>query len=170
VAWNLSRVTGTAAGPFDAWLADARTASLAAGPLPDDRRHRVTLTLALLPHPAVELGARLRYATGEPLWETFGVPGSAGLRTVRGTRGTGVLGSVPVALRDPDAFSADAWLRLRLGTLFPDALPRLDLTLEASRVAGGNTPVHLSASAARLGAVLRREPPFQLVLSVRAGD
>jgi len=130
----------------------------------------VTLTLALFPHPAVELGARLRYATGAPLWETFGVPGSAGLRTVRGTRGTGELSSVPVALRDPDAFTADAWLRLRVGTLLPDALPRLDLTLEASRVAGGNTPVHLSASAARLGAVLRREPPLQLVFAVRAGD
>lgn len=170
LAWSLSRVTGTAAGPFDAWLADARTAELATGPLPDDRRHRVTLTLVLLPHSAVELGARLRYATGAPLWETFGVPGSAGLRTVRGTRGTGVLSSVPVALRDPDAFTADAWLRLRLGTLFPEVLPRLDLAIEASRVAGGNTPVHLSASASRLGAVLRREPPFQLVLSVRAGD
>jgi hypothetical protein len=54
--------------------------------------------------------------------------------------------------------------------LFPGALPRLDLTLEAAQVAGGNTPVHLSASAGRLGAVLRREPPFQLVLAVRAGD
>ena len=69
-----------------------------------------------------------------------------------------------------DVFTADAWLRLRLGTLFPATLPRLDLTLEAAQVAGGNTSVHLSASAARLGAVLRREPPFQLVLGVRAGD
>jgi hypothetical protein len=170
LAWSLSQVTGTAANPFDAWLADARTAVLAPGPLPDDRRHRVTLSLTLLAHPAVELGARLRYATGTPLWETFGVPGSAGLRTVRGTRGTGVLGSVPVALRDPDAFAADAWLRVRLGTLFADALPRVDLTVEAAQVAGGNTPIHLSASAARLGAVLRREPPFQLVLGVRAGN
>ncbi|HET9156656.1 MAG TPA: hypothetical protein VFN91_08325, partial [Myxococcaceae bacterium] len=105
-----------------------------------------------------------------PLWETFGVSGSAGLRTVRGTRGTGVLRSIPVALRDPDAFTADAWLRLRLGALFRGALPRLDLTVEAAQVAGGNTPVHLSASAGRLGAVLRREPPFQLVLGIRAGD
>jgi len=168
--WNVSRVTGTAAGPFDAWLADARTAALASGPLPDDRRHRVTLSVALFAHPAVELGARLRYATGAPLWETFGVSGSAGLRTVRGTRGTGVLSSIPVALRDPDAFTADAWLRLRLGTLFRGSLPRLDLTVEAAQVAGGNTPVHLSASAGRLGAVLRREPPFQLVLGIRAGD
>jgi len=170
LAWSLARSTGTAAGPFDAWLADARTAALAAGPLPDDQRHRVTVTLALLAHPAVELGARLRYATGAPLWETFGVPGSAGLRTVRQTRGTGTLGSVPVALRDPDAFTADAWIRLRLGTLLPGALPRLDLILEAAQVAGGNTPVHLSASSARLGAVLRREPPFQLALGVRAGQ
>jgi hypothetical protein len=170
LAWSLSHVTGTAAGPFDAWLADARTAALASGPLPDDRRHRVTLALTFLAHPAVELGARLRYATGAPLWETFSVPGSAALRTVRGARGTGVLSSVPVALRDPDAFTADAWLRLRLGTLFRGSLPRLDLTLEAAQVAGGNTPVHLSASAARLGAVLRREAPFQLVVGVRAGD
>ena len=170
LAWSLAHVTGTSAGPFDAWLADARTAALASGPLPDDRRHRVTLSLTLVAHPAVELGARLRYGTGAPLWETFSVPGSAALRTVRGTRGTGVLSSVPVALRDPDAFTADAWLRLRLGTLFRGSLPRLDLTLEAAQVAGGNTPVHLSASAARLGAVLRREPPFQLVLGLRTGD
>jgi len=74
------------------------------------------------------------------------------------------------ALRDPDVFAADAWIRLRLGSLFPQALPRLDLTVEAAQVAGGNTAVHLSASAARLGAVLRREPPFQLVLGLRAGD
>jgi len=170
LAWSLSRVTGTAAGPFDAWLADARTAALASGPLPDDRRHRVTFSLTLLVHPAVELGARLRYATGTPLWETFSVPGSAALRTVRGSRGTGTLSSVPVALRDPDAFAADVWVRVRLGTLLPGALPRLDLTLEAAQVAGGNTPVHLSASAARLGTVLRREPPFQLVLGLRAGE
>ena len=130
----------------------------------------MTLSLALLTHPAVELGARLRYATGAPLWETFGVPGSAGLRTVRGTRGTGVLSSVPVTLRDPDVFTADAWIRIRLGALFPGSLPRLDLTVEAAQVAGGNTPVHLSASAGRLGAVLRREPPFQLVLGLRAGE
>jgi len=170
LAWALSRVTGTAAGPFDPWLTDVRTAALADGPLPDDQRHHITVTLALLAHPAVELGARLRYATGAPLWETFTVPGSAALRTVRGARGTGVLGDVPVALRDPDVFTADAWLRLRLGILFPRALPRLDLTVEAAQVAGGNAPVHLSASAGRLGAVLRREPPFQLVLAVRAGE
>jgi hypothetical protein len=170
LTWSLSRVTGTAAGPFDPWLVDARTAALAAGPLPDDRRHRVEVSIALLVHPAVELGARLRYATGAPLWETFSVPGSAGLRTVRGMRGTGVLSSAEVALRDPDVFSADAWLRFRLGTLFPGVLPRLDLTVEAAQVAGGNTPVHLSASAGRLGAVLRRDPPFQLVLAIRAGN
>jgi hypothetical protein len=170
LAWALTRATGTAAGPLDAWLADQRTAALAEGPLPDDQRHRVTVSLALFAHPAVELGARLRYATGAPLWETFAVRGSAGLRTVRGARGTGVLSDRPVALRDPDVFTADAWLRLRLGMLFPGALPRLDLTLEAAQVAGGNAPVHLSASAGRLGAVLRREPPFQLVLAVRAGE
>jgi hypothetical protein len=168
--WSVARVTGTAAGPFDPWLSGARTAALASGPLPDDRRHRVRLSLLLLAHPAVELGVRLRYATGSPLWETFSVSGSPGLRTVRGARGTGVLGSVEAALRDPDVFAADAWIRLRLGTLLPQALPRLDLTVEAAQVAGGNTPVHLSASAARLGAVLRREPPFQLVLGLRAGD
>ncbi len=167
--WALTRVTGNAAGPFDAWLSDPRTAALAEGPLPDDQRHHVTVALALLAHPAVELGARLRYATGAPLWETFSVPGSAALRTVRGSRGTGVLSDVPVILRDPDVFTADAWLRLRLGMLFPGVLPRLDLTIEAAQVAGGNTPVHLSASAGRLGAVLRREPPFQLVLALRAG-
>jgi hypothetical protein len=166
----MARVTGTASGPFDPWLADARTAALAAGPLPDDRRHRVEVSIAFLAHAAVEVGARLRYATGGPLWETFGVPGSPGLRTIRGARGTGVLSSAPVALRDPDAFVADAWVRLRLGTLFPGVLPRLDLTVEAVQVAGGNTPVHLSASAGRLGAVLRREPPFQLVLVLRAGN
>jgi hypothetical protein len=170
LSWALTRVTGTAAGPFDAWLTDARTAALADGPLPDDQRHHVTVTVALLAHPAVELGARLRYATGAPLWETFSVPGSAALRTVRGARGTGVLSDVPVALRDPDVFTADAWLRLRLGILFPRALPRLDVTVEAAQVAGGNAPVHLSPSAGRLGAVLRREPPFQLVLAVRAGE
>jgi len=170
LAWNLSRVTGTVAGPFDPWLADARTAALAAGPLPDDRRHRLEVSIALFAHPAVELGARLRYATGGPLWETFSVRGSAGLRTVRGMRGTGVLSSAEVALRDPDVFAADAWLRLRLATLAPRFLPRLDLTIEAAQVAGGNTPVHLSASAGRLGAVLRREPPFQLVLAIRAGN
>ena len=81
-----------------------------------------------------------------------------------------MLSAVPVALRDPDAFTADAWLRIRLGALFPGALPRVDLTVEAAQVAGGNTPIHLSASAARLGAVLRREPPFHLVLAIRAGD
>ena len=170
LTWNVAHVTGTAAGPFDPWLADARTAALSTGPLPDDQRHRVTLSLQLLPHPAVELGARLRYATGGPLWETFTVPGSAALRTVQGARGTGVLSSTAVALRDPDLFAADAWVRLRLGTLFAPGMPRLDLTVEAAQVAGGNTPVHLSASAGRLGAVLRREPPFQLVLGVRAGD
>ena len=168
--WSVGRVTGTAGGPFDPWLSGARTAALASGPLPDDRRHRVRLSLALLAHPAVELGVRLRYATGGPLWETFSVSASPGLRTVRGARGTGVLGSVEAALRDPDVFAADAWIRLRLGTLFPQALPRLDLTVEAAQVAGGSTPVHLSASAARLGAVLRREPPFQLVLGLRAGE
>jgi hypothetical protein len=123
VGWSVAQVTGTAAGPFDRWLADPRTAALATGSLPDDQRHRVVVSLALVAHPAVELGARFRYATGAPLWETFTVSDSAGLRTVRGARGTGVLRSGPVALRDPDVFVADAWIRLRLGTLLPGALP-----------------------------------------------
>jgi hypothetical protein len=143
---------------------------MASGPLPDDQRHRLRLSLALLLHPAVELGARLRYASGGPLWETFSVPDSAGLRTVRGERGSGVLGARLVALRDPDVLAADAWIRVHVGALLPGGAPRLDLTLEAAQVAGGNTPVHLSASASRLGSVLRREPPFQVVLGLRAGD
>ena len=57
-----------------------------------------------------------------------------------------------------------------MGTLWATGAPRLDLTVEAAQVAGGNTPVHLSASSGRLGAVLRREPPFQVVLGLRAGD
>jgi hypothetical protein len=75
-----------------------------------------------------------------------------------------------VALRDPDVLTANAWLRLRLGMLLFRGVPRLDLTVEAAQVAGGNAPVHLSASSSRLGAVLRREPPFQLVLGIRAGE
>lgn len=168
--WSVTQVSGTATGPFDGWLADTRTAALAEGPLPEDQRHRVWLSLALHLHPAVELGARLRYASGAPLWETFAVPGSAGLRTVLAPRGEGVLRAEVVALRDPDLFAADAWIRFRLGALLPAGTPRLDLILEAAQVAGGNTPVHLSASSSRLGAVLRREPPFQLVVGLRAGD
>ncbi len=99
------------------------------------------------------------------------MPDSAGLRTVRGERGTGrARCTARVALRDPDVLAADAWIRVHVGALLPAGAPRLDLTLEAAQVAGGNTPVHLSASASRLGAVLRREPPFQLVLGLRAGD
>ena len=169
-SWSVARVTGTAAGPFDRWLTDARTAALADGPLPDDQRHRVSISLALQVHPGVEAGVRLRYATGGPLWETFTVPGAAGLRTVHGVRGTGLLASGAALLRDPDVLVGDAWLRVRLGALLPLGVPRLDLTLEAAQVAGGNAPVHVSASASRLGAVLRREPPFQLVLGLRAGN
>ena len=169
-AWSVARVTGTAAWPFDAWLADPRTAALAAGPLPDDRRHRLKLSLALALHPAVEVGARIRYASGGPLWETFTVPESAGLRTVRDVRGRGMSGARPVELRDPDVLAADAWIRVHMGALWPGGAPRVDLTVEAAQVAGGNTPVHLSASAGRLGAVLRRESPFQVVLGLRAGN
>ena len=82
----------------------------------------------------------------------------------------GMLGARRVALRDPDVLAADAWIRIHVGTLWAAGAPRLDLTLEAAQVAGGNTPVHLSASSGRLGAVLRREPPFQVVLGLRAGD
>jgi hypothetical protein len=168
--WSVARVWGTAAGPFDPWLVDARTAGLATGPLPEDRRHRATVSLSFFLHPAVEVGARLHYASGAPLWETYAVPDSAGLRTVLATRGTGVLGGGAVALRDPDVLAADAWLRVRLGALLPGGTPRIDITMEAAQVAGGNAPVHLSASSSRLGSVLRREPPFQLVLGVRAGE
>ena len=169
LAWSLTRSTGTAAGPFDPWLADARTAAFADGPLPDDQRHRDTRALlALLAHPAVELGARLRYATGAPLWARragiCGAPDGAGNTGHRhdwlrpgGTPGPGRLHRRCMA--PPQA-----------GHPLPRDPARLDLTFEAAQVAGGNTPVHLSASAGRLGAVLRREPPFQLVLGVRAGQ
>ena len=164
-------LTGTAAGPFDPWLADPAPPRSPPGPLPDDQRHRVRLSLALLAHPAVELGARLRYATGGPLWETFSVPGSAGLRTVRETRGTGVLGSVQVGAARPGRVHRRRMdPRSRLGTLFPGALPRLDLTLEAAQVAGGTLRSTSPQARRRLGAVLRREPPFQLVLGLRAGE
>ena len=170
LAWSVSRLWGTASGSFEGWLADPRTAALAEGALPGDRRHRAWLELVLVPHPGLELGARLRYETGAPLWETFSVHGSDGLHTVRTPRGSGVVGEATVALRDPDLLTADAWLRIRLGALLALGVPRLDLTVEAARMAGGNAPVHLSATESRLGTVLRREPPFHLVIGLRAGD
>jgi hypothetical protein len=169
-AWRLARSEGTAATPFDDWLLDPRYAPLLRGSLPDDHRHLLLLGVRFAPHVAVELGARLRYQTGAPLWETFSVRDSDGRRMVQTQRGQGVLGNRIVALRDPDVATVDVQLRVRLGRVLSLGFPRLDLVLDAVHAAGGNAPSHLSASAARLGAVLRREAPFHLALGFRAGD
>lgn len=169
-AWRLARTDGTAAAPFDDWLLDPRFAPLVRGSLPDDHRHLLLLGVRFAPHVAVELGARLRYQTGAPLWETFSVRDSDGRRMVLTPRGQGLLGDRTVALRDPDVATVDVQLRVRLGRVLSLGFPRLDLVLDAVHAAGGNAPSHLSASAARLGAVLRREAPFHLALGFRAGN
>jgi hypothetical protein len=138
--WSVARVWGTAARPFDPWLVDARTAGLATGPLPEDRRHRATVVLSFFLHPALEVGARLRYASGAPLWETYAVPDSAGLLTVLATRGTGVLGGGAVALRDPDVLAADAWLRVRLGALLPGGARASTSRSRRRRLQAGTRP------------------------------
>jgi len=168
--WRLARTEGTAAAPFDDWLVDPRFAAFVQGSLPDDHRHLLLLGVRIAPHPALELGARLRYRTGAPLWETFSIRDSEGRRMVQTPRGQGFLGERTVALRDPDVATVDVQLRVRLGRALSLGFPRLDLVLDAVHAAGGNAPVHLSASAARLGAVLRREAPFHLALGLRAGN
>jgi hypothetical protein len=168
-SWRAARMEGTAAGPFDAWRVDPRTAALAQGPLPEDHRHRATLTVGWLPHPGVLLETRMRFVSGGPLWETASVPGSEGRRTVLAARGQGLLDGQSVPLRDPDVVTLDLRLRVRLQAWLR-ASPRLELTLEVLRAVGGNAPVHLSASERRLGSVLRREPPFHVAFGIRAGD
>jgi hypothetical protein len=169
-AWRLARTDGTATAPFDGWLVDPHFAPLVRGSLADDHRHLLVLGLRIRPHPAVELATRLRYQTGAPLWETFSVRDSDGRRMVQTPRGQGLLGERMVALRDPDVATMDVQLRVRLGRAVSFGFPRLDLVLDAVHAVGGNAPVHLSASAARLGAVLRREAPFHLALGLRAGN
>jgi len=168
-AWRVARVEGTAAAPFDAWRVDPRTSALARGPLPDDHRHRASLTVGWLPHPGVLVETRMRFVSGGPLWETAAVPGSEGRRTVLASRGDGLLDGKRVPLRDPDVATLDVRLRLRLHAWLV-GWPRMELTLEALRAVGGNAPVRLSASESRLGSVLRREPPLHVAIGLRAGD
>jgi len=84
-------------------------------------------------------------------------------------RGEGLLDAQRVPLRDPDVTTLDLRLRFRLQAWLP-RWPRLELTVEALRLVGGNAPVHLSASESRLGSVLRREPPLHVAVGVRAED
>jgi hypothetical protein len=170
LAWSLARSTGTAAGPFDPWLADARTAALAAGPLPDDQRHRVTVTLAPARPPRGRAGRtpairHRRSALGDLRRAGFGrAPDGAADAGHRHARlrpgGTERPGRVHRRCVDPP----QAGHPVARCPAPARSHPR------GGAGAGGNTPVHLSASSARLGAVLRREPPFQLVLGVRAGQ
>ena len=168
-SWRVARTEGTAAAPFDAWRVDPRTAALSQGALPDDHRHRASLTIGWFAHPGVLLETRMRFLGGAPLWETASVRGSDGRRTVLTSRGEGVLDGMPVPLRDPDVATLDLRLRFRFQAWLP-RWPRLELTVEALRLVGGNAPVHLSASESRLGSVLRREPPLHVAVGLRVED
>jgi len=168
VGYTLAWSSGTASQPFDDQLRDALRPGLASGFLPSDRRHLLQGALEVEAVRGLFLGARLRYATGTPLWQTAAIPSDPGTRVAVTSRGTAVgPGGARVALRNPDAVRLDVEARCDLSAALGLPSPEVELGLLLVNALDSQSPTVLSASPGHVGTVLARQAPRHAELRLR---
>jgi outer membrane receptor protein involved in Fe transport len=127
-SYTLSYNWGTIGGDyFDGYLNNPRMAQYFDGWTPDDQRHALKGSIAYRTTFGLDLGARVQFRTGTPLWETFGRnPGDPSQTLYRSPRGTGFPidstgksntnnPSSWTELRNADFFNIDLQARYNLG-------------------------------------------------------
>ena len=168
LGYTLSWTSGSASQPFDDALRDVAYPALAQGFLPSDRRHLLQAAGEVEVLSGLFLGARLRYATGSPLWQTVAVASDPGTRVPLTPRGTAA-GSIGarLAVRNPDSLRLDLEVRANLSLVLGFGAPEIELAALVVNALGAETPTLLSVSPGHVGAVLARQAPRHAELRLR---
>ncbi|HEX4622318.1 MAG TPA: TonB-dependent receptor, partial [Myxococcaceae bacterium] len=129
-AYTLSYTTGTVSGDyFDGFLSNPRMTVFSNGYVGEDHRHTIKGSISYNTPFGLDLGIRLRYQSGAPIWQSFINPADANLSWFRSPRGTGypVLASTGqpnfndstqwAQLLTPDLFLIDLEARYNIGAL-----------------------------------------------------
>jgi hypothetical protein len=131
---------GTVSDYFDGLLDNPRFTPFFTGYVPDDIRHMVKGAISYKFPFGLQLGTRIRYTTGEPIWENFSNPanGSSFYRSPQGTcfANNGPNG-VPnfsdptswIECRKPDTFLMDVQARYDLGRALGFKQKKLEATV-----------------------------------------
>lgn len=181
-SYTLGYNWGTVSDYFDGYLADPRMAQWYAGYLPDDHRHTLKGSIAYSTSFGLDLGFRVQYRTGAPMWESFDNPADPSLRLYRSPRGTGFPTASPSAgpnfndpgswsyLRDPSQFLVDLQVRYNLGRLM-HMERKVELVGLLVNALNNTDPVALYdsyyAPSNRFGDAIYRNSPMQAELLIR---
>jgi hypothetical protein len=110
-SYTLAYNDGTVADYFDGYLANPRFTRFYDGWVPDDRRHTLKGSIAYSTTWGLDLGARLQFRTGTPMWESFPNPGDGTQKVYRSPRGTGFATNPATGL--PDFNDPSSWVETR---------------------------------------------------------
>ncbi len=186
-SYTLSFNTGTVDDYYSALLLNPRQTHWYEGFVSDDRRHAVKGSIAYRFPFGLDLGVRVQYYTGTPLWETFPNPNpSESNRVIRSPRGTGFPNDTAtgapnlndpsqwVDLRNPSQLTLDLQARYNVGQLFNLTEPRIELVALVvnafnSTEATGYSDTFAPGATNRFGTATGRPAAFQaeLILRVR---
>jgi hypothetical protein len=182
-SYTLAYNSGAVSDYFDGYLLNPRMSAFYDGWVPDDRRHTLKGSIAYRTTFGLDLGLRLQYRTGKPMWESFTNPGDPNQRIYKTPRGTGapyssVTGaqnfndpSLWTELRDPDEFNIDLQARYNLGDPLRLKGQKLDLVLLVvnalnNRGASSLTD-NFSTRNNRFGYAFSHFPPLQAEFVIR---
>ncbi|TMA23494.1 MAG: TonB-dependent receptor [Deltaproteobacteria bacterium] len=140
-SYTLAYNWGTVSDYFDGYLLNPRMTQFYEGWVPDDRRHTLKGSIAYRTLFGLDLGARVQYRTGSPMWEHSSNPADTNQSIYHSPRGTGVpFSSLTGAqdfndptqwteLRNPDQFNIDLQARYNLGGALKMKEQKLDVVL-----------------------------------------
>jgi len=182
-SYTLAFNGGTVTDYSDGYLLNPSLAGYYNGPLPDDYRHTVKGWASYRFPFGLELGAKLQYRTGRPLWESFPNPGDPSQRLYRSPRGTGFAvntatgqpdfndPSTLVELRAPSQFLVDVQARYDLAPVLHLKDQRLELIGLVQNVFNDTSTVTLNdfygANGRGYGAALTHNTPLQAQVQLR---
>jgi Carboxypeptidase regulatory-like domain/TonB-dependent Receptor Plug Domain len=140
-SYTLAYNWGTVSDYFDGFLLNPRMTHFYDGYVPDDHRHTIKGSVSYRTLFGLDIGVRLQYRTGSPLWESFANPADSNQRIYKSPRGTAApISTVTNAqnfndpqqfteIRNPDQFTLDLQARYNLANVLHMKQQRLDLVL-----------------------------------------
>lgn len=186
-SYTLSFTTGTVDDYFSGLLLNPRYTHFYEGNVSDDRRHALKASISYRTSFGLDLGVRLQFYTGTPMWETFPnpTPGETA-RVIRSPRGTGYPNDTTTGapnlndptqwseLRNPDQLTIDLQARYNVGQLFELKEPRIEIIALVVNAFNSIAPTSLTdaytpGATNRFGTAVSRAAPLQgeLILRVR---
>jgi hypothetical protein len=182
-SYTLAYNWGTVSDYFDGFLLNPRMTQFYDGYVPDDHRHTIKGSISYRTLFGLDIGLRLQYRTGSPLWESFANPADSNQRVFKSPRGT----AAPISsstgsqnfndpnlfteIRNPDQFTLDLQLRYNIAPVLHLKNQRLDLVLLVVNTLNDPEAEGLSDSFSvknsRFGQAFEQFPPLQAEILIR---